>query len=59
MAYDAVWPVGKPFPLMPLEAWYVMQGWEVALAGGITQGQVLAMPGRIEGGAGWVRLWRS
>ena len=26
VAYDAVWPAGKPFPLTPLEAWYVMQG---------------------------------
>lgn len=24
-----IWPVGKPFPLTPLEACYVMQGWTV------------------------------
>ncbi len=59
VAYDAVWPAGKPFPLTPLEAWYVLQGWEVAPVGGITQEQVLAMPGRIEGGAGWIWLWQS
>jgi hypothetical protein len=55
----ATWPADKPFPLTPLEAWYVLQGWEVTPVGGITLEQVRELPGKIEGGNGWVRLWRS
>lgn len=25
-AYENVWPADEPFPLTPLEAWYVLQG---------------------------------
>ncbi len=35
------------------------QGWAVRPAGGIDTDQVGAMPGKIEGGAGWVWLWQS
>ncbi len=44
---------------MPIEAWYVLQGWAVQPAGGISGEQVGAMPGKIEGGDGWVWLWQS
>lgn len=59
VAYDGVWPADKPFPLTPLEAWYVMQGWEVAPAGGMTLEQASALPGKVEAGGGWVRLWQA
>jgi hypothetical protein len=59
MAYEGIWPADKPFPLTPLEAWYVMQGWEVKPAAGITMQQVLDMPGKIEGGNGWIRIWQA
>ena len=53
------WPAGKPFPLTPLEAWYVMQGWEVKPAAGITGTQIVEeMPGKLEGRNGWVLLWQ-
>ncbi len=58
VGYDSVWPADKPFPLTPLEAWYVLQGWEVKPAGGLTMDQVGEMPGKIEGGNGWVQLWQ-
>ena len=57
-AYPA-WPTDKPFPLTPLEAWYVMQGWEVKPAAGLTFDQFNELPGKIEGGDGWVCLWQS
>ncbi len=53
------WPTDKPFPLTPLEAWYVMQGWEVKPAAGLTFDQFNELPGKIEGGDGWVCLWQS
>jgi hypothetical protein len=53
-----IWPSGKPFPLTPLEAWYLLQGWEVAPAAGITMEQVMELPAQAEGGDGWVVLWR-
>ena len=59
IAYENVWPSDKPFPLTPLEAWYVLQGWKVAPAGGVTWEQVEALPGKMEAGAGWVRLWQA
>lgn len=54
-----VWPAGTPFPLTPLEAWYVLQGWAVKPAGGLSFDQVAAMPGKIEGGTDWVWLWQA
>ena len=54
-----VWPPDKPFPLTPLEAWYVMRGWEVAPAAGITADQIAEeLPGKLEGGDGWIQLWQ-
>ena len=53
----SVWPPDKPFPLTPLEAWYVMRGWCVAPAAGVTMEQILdELPGKLEGGDGWVAL---
>jgi len=51
--------LGKPFPLTPLETWYVLQGWEVVPAAGMTFEQADALPSKVEAGAGWVRLWQS
>ena len=53
--YGRLWPSDQPFPLTPLEAWYVRQGWEVAPAAETTLKQ--ALPGKVE--AGWVRLWHA
>ncbi len=52
------WPADKPFPLTPLEAWYVLQGWEVKPAAGLTFDQLNALPGKMEGGSGWLWLWQ-
>jgi hypothetical protein len=54
-----IWPEDKLFPLTPLEAWYVLQGREVKPAGGITLDQISELPGKIEGGKGWVSLWQQ
>ncbi len=55
-----VWPPDKPFPLTPLEAWYVMRGWDVAPAAGVTMQQIIEeLPGKLEGGNGWIQLWQS
>ena len=61
MRYAAgpVWPADKPFALTPLEAWYVMRGWWVAPEAGVTMDQILEdLPGKLEGGGGWVGLWQ-
>jgi hypothetical protein len=52
-------PRTNPFPLTPLEAWYLLQGWEVAPAAGITGDQVMKIPAKAEGGNGGIVLWRS
>jgi len=50
MAIRAVWDAAeKPFPLSPLECFYLMQGWSVRPAGDLTQSEVLQLPGRPEG----------
>ncbi len=36
-----------------------MQGQEVAPAGGMTLEQAKALPGKVEAGGGWVRLWQA
>lgn len=59
IGYDNVWPADQLFPLTPLGAWYILQGWEVAPAAGMTGEQALALPGKVEAGAGWVRLWQA
>ncbi len=58
VSYLDIWPSDQPFPLTPLEAWYLLQGWEVAPAAGINLDQVLQLPAKVEGGNGWVVLWR-
>ena len=58
-AASIVWPADKPFPLTPLEAWYVMRGWWVAPAAGVTMEQIIEeLPGKLEGGGGWIGLWQ-
>ena len=57
--YAGLWPSDKPFPLTPLEAWYVLQGWAVRPAAGLPMDTLLALPGKIEGGDGWVWLWQA
>ena len=59
VAYDGLWPSDQPFPLTSLEAWYIMQGWVVAPAAGMTLEQAMALPGKVEAGGGWVRLWQA
>jgi hypothetical protein len=54
-----VWPESKPFPLTPLEAWYVLQGWAVKPKAGLTLDQALDLPGKVEFGDGYVWLWQS
>ncbi len=58
-----IWPADKPFPLTPLEACYVLQGYCVETIGGFTTEQLLEMPGHIEGGGkgpdGWLVLWSA
>lgn len=56
VVYDGIWPAGKPFPLTPLEACYVMRGWAVQPAG-VDVDQVRATPGKIEGGEGTGLVW--
>ena len=59
-AAGPVWPADKPFPLTPLEAWYVMRGWWVAPEAGVTMEQILEeLPGKLEAGGGWLGLWRT
>ena len=56
----SVWPADKPFPLTPLEAWYVMRGWWVAPEAGVSMEQIIEeLPGKLEGGGGWLGLWRT
>jgi hypothetical protein len=59
ISYTDIWPADEPFPLNPLEAWYLLQGWEVAPAAGVTGEQVMKIPAKAEGGNGWIVLWRS
>ena len=53
-----LWPADEPFPLTSLEAWYLLQGWEIAPAAGITSDQLLKIPAKAAGGNGWIVLWR-
>ena len=49
IAYEP-WPENEPFPLTPLEAWYVLKGYAVAPAAGFTTEQLFKLNGRLEGG---------
>ena len=54
-ATGLVWPADKPFPLTPLDAWYVMRGWWIAPAAGVTMEQIIEeLPGKLEGGGSWL-----
>jgi hypothetical protein len=54
----ATWPDDEPFPLTPLEAWYLMKGFAVRPAAGLTDEQFFKLPGDLEGGGkgpgGWL-----
>ncbi len=50
------WPTDKPFPLTPLEAWYVMQGFTVKPAATFTLDEFMQFPGDLEGGPNGVML---
>jgi hypothetical protein len=51
------WPRNEPFPLTPLEAWYVLQGYAVRPAAGLTVEQLYRMPGDLEGGGQGLGGW--
>ena len=42
------WPADQPFPLTPLECWYLMQGWKVRPKVVITRETFDALPPRLE-----------
>jgi hypothetical protein len=52
----AHWPSDQEFPLTPLEAWYVMKGYAVRPARGISMEEFLELPGMIEFSDGYVML---
>ena len=54
-----VWPRDRPFPLTPLEAWHVLQGYAVRPAAGITAEEFALLPGKLELADGRVMLWQS
>ena len=54
-----VWPKDRPFPLTPMEAWYVLQGYAVKPAGGITAEQFARLPGKLGLADGRVMLRQS
>jgi hypothetical protein len=51
------WRRDSPFPLTPLEAWYVLQGYAVRPAAGLTLEQLMEMPGRMEGNGSGPTGW--
>ena len=55
---NPVWPTDEPFPLTPMEAWYILQGWAVKPKAALTMETFLELPGKVEIGDGWVRLWQ-
>jgi hypothetical protein len=50
------WPTDKEFPLTPLEAWYVLKGYAVRPAAGISMETFLDLPGMLELSDGYVML---
>jgi len=50
------WPADKAFPLTPLEAWYVMQGYAVRPARPVTMDEFLELPGQLELSDGYIML---
>ena len=53
------WPAGKPFPLTPLEAWYVMQGYTVKPTVKLSSDEFKQLPGSLQGGPDGVMLRQS
>jgi hypothetical protein len=54
-----VWDPATPFPLTPLEAWYVLQGWAVKASSEPSRDVLRKLPGRIEVFRGYVVLRQS
>ncbi len=50
------WPREKPFPLTPLEAWYIMRGYAVRPVRKLTMEDFLELPGQLELSDGYVML---
>lgn len=50
------WPSGKEFPLTPLEAWYVMQGYAVRPERQVSLEEFLELPGQLELSDGYIML---
>ena len=58
--YGGNWPSDKPFPLTPMEAWYVLQGYSVRPRNAqITVEMLDDLPGKLELSNGYLMLWRS
>jgi len=57
--YANFWPEEEPFPLTPMEAWYLLQGWAVKPAAGLSMEQYMKLPGKLEYVDGYVLLWQS
>jgi len=53
---DAVWPTDRPFPLTPMAAWWIMQGYAVRPKTTLTMETFLALPGQLELSDGYVML---
>ena len=45
----SLWPTHKPFPLTPLEAWYLLQGFTVTPAANLSLEEILYLHARIAG----------
>ena len=50
------WPAGQPFPLTPLEAWYIMRGYAVRPSREMSMDEFLELPGQLELSDGYVML---
>ncbi len=50
------WPTDRPFPLTPLEAWYVMRGYAVRPSQPMSLEVFLELPGQLELSDGYVML---
>ena len=50
------WPAGQPFPLTPLEAWYIMRGYAVRPSREMSMDEFLELPGQLEMSDGYVML---
>ena len=48
-----------PFPLSPMECWYLVQGWEVKLAVSLSQADQLDLPGRLEGSSNTYLVYKG